>query len=323
MKGLLIAGICLLVIGILVFVFGMCAVNWNIGALGTGTQTEVRTHAVTGDFRNVSIKSIAAEGVQVLPSTDGTAYVTVAESEKITYAVTVAEGTLTVERRDSRTWFERLFSFGSGDAVLVYLPVGEYGALSVDVITGDVRLERGLSFDAVTVDATTSDVGILASVTGDVRIDLTTGDVQVRSCRVGSLSVEVTTGDVSLTDVICTGNVLVKCGSGDLTAESVDCASFTAHATTGDALLRSVIATASLTVERTTGDVTLAGVDGGEILLHTTTGDVTGTILTEKRFDPHATTGDVRVPSDGEGGLCRVNTTTGDILLRIGGATEE
>ena len=310
----LIVAIVLVAVAAIVFLVGMSAAGWDFRYFGTGAY-EMRTHATDAPFQGVSLET---DAVVILPATDGVAKVVAPEGDNFGYAVSVEDGVLTVKKSDSRSWILRVFDFGEREPVQVYLPAGEYGALAVRARTGDVSIGGGLTFASLTVDATTADIALSANVTGDAVLSLTTGDVAVRGCTLASLSVSVTTGDIAADSLTVTGDVLLKTDTGDVEMVAVRCASLTLDGTTGDAALSDVIAEGTMTVERTTGDILLSGADAAEMTIKSTTGDVRGTILTDKVFFAHTTTGDVRVPEGTTGGACRVNTTTGDILLSIG-----
>ena len=72
-----------------------------------------------------------------------------------------------------------------------------------------------------------------------------------------------------------------------------------------------------MTLTRTTGDVTFDRSDASELYVDTSTGDVTGTFLTSKIFITNTTTGKIDVPETTEGGVCKINTTTGKIIIDI------
>jgi DUF4097 and DUF4098 domain-containing protein YvlB len=81
--------------------------------------------------------------------------------------------------------------------------------------------------------------------------------------------------------------------------------------------LENLLAEEKLSVRRSTGDVEFDGVDAPEITIETSTGDIEGTLCSGKHFIADSDTGDVRVPKDSEGGTCRLNTSTGDIRVRV------
>ncbi|MBO4540501.1 MAG: hypothetical protein J5736_00795, partial [Bacilli bacterium] len=71
-------------------------------------------------------------------------------------------------------------------------------------------------------------------------------------------------------------------------------------------------------LQTSTGDVAFEDSDSPDIYIKTSTGDITGTLLTGKRFTVHVSTGKPDVPSDDPtGGICVIDTSTGDVRIRI------
>ena len=146
-------------------------------------------------------------------------------------------------------------------------------------------MPEGFSFQNAEVRLTTGDTEWMTHVVRELTVHCTTGDVTVKDVRCGALNVKVTTGEVELTKTSALGMLTVKGGSGD---------------------------------------VTLDRVDAGELNIKVTTGDVTGTLCTDKVFDTKAATGTIItptgqqiVPGQKPSNKCVVETTTGDIHLKI------
>ena len=86
---------------------------------------------------------------------------------------------------------------------------------------------------------------------------------------------------------------------------------------TGNIALSAVIAAERFSIKRSTGDVRFDRVDAAEIFVETDTGDVVGSVVTDKVFIAHSSTGRVHVPKTITGGRCEINTDTGNIKLEI------
>ena len=89
------------------------------------------------------------------------------------------------------------------------------------------------------------------------------------------------------------------------------------NVSTGDITLGKVIVNGNINIESSTGDVKFVSSDASEIFIKTSTGSVTGTLLTNKNFDCHTSTGDVNIPKIQSGGNCKITTSTGDIIITI------
>ncbi len=130
-----------------------------------------------------------------------------------------------------------------------------------------------------------------------LKIDLSTGDVNAKKTPFKSIGIDLSTGDVALTDIVC---------------EKIN-----SESSTGDITLKRVIASKSFNLESSTGDISFIDSDAPSITVETSTGDVTGTLLTGKAFKTDTSAGSVSVPQSGSGGVCNVDTSTGDIDLKI------
>jgi len=113
------------------------------------------------------------------------------------------------------------------------------------------------------------------------------------------------------------GDIFVELSTGDVYVGDISCGNFEVMGSTGDVTLKNMVAGKKLSVEMSTGDVKFDGCDAGEIMVNVSTGDVTGSLVSGKIFRAETSTGDVNVPEDGDGGVCEINTSTGDIDLWI------
>lgn len=308
-------GILLILIGGCLFVGVLAANDWDFSVFST-TKYEKNTHTVTDAWESVSVETDTAD-VRFVLSDDASVRVECYESAKEKHAVAVTDGTLSIRRVDTRKWYEHIGIFGASPKLTVYLPAGEYTALTVRVSTGDVEIPTGLSFANADIKLSTGDVRVEASVVGETKIETDTGDVAVSGATLGTLSVTTSTGDIRLSDVTCTGKLSLEVTTGDSVLTNVSCRALASNGTTGDIALHNVTAVEKLTVERDTGDVTFDRCDAEMIDVLTSTGDVGGTLRTSKIFYVDTSTGHVVVPKSTTGGACRVHTSTGDIRMSI------
>ena len=139
----------------------------------------------------------------------------------------------------------------------------------------------------------------------------------IENIAMESLNVSVSTGDVTASDIICGGDITVGVSTGDLHLTNIVCKNVISQGSTGDILLKNVIASEKFSLKRSTGDIEFDGSDAAEIFAKTTTGDVTGSLLSEKVFTAQTGTGTVKVPKTTNGGKCEINTSTGDIKIKI------
>lgn len=289
--------------------------NWDFAKLSTN-KYETREYEITDEFQNISVLADTAD-VTFLPSDGTECRVVCYEQKNASHAVAVKDGTLAVELIDTRKWYEHIgFNFKT-PKITVYMPKGEYAALTVKTDTGDVSIPREFQFKSMDVSLSTGDVTCKASATEQLKIKTSTGDITLQDVSVGSLDLAVSTGKITASGVTCESHVIMEVSTGKSVLTDVTCQSLTTKGNTGDIKLTHVMASQMLSVVRTTGDVTFDGCDAAEISVTTNTGDVEGTLLSEKIFLIDTDTGHKDVPKTTTGGKCEITTSTGDIEISI------
>ncbi|MBE6622336.1 MAG: DUF4097 domain-containing protein [Ruminococcaceae bacterium] len=293
----------------------MTVLGWDFSKLSTVSH-ETNDYTVREDFRHISVVTKTAN-VVLVATEDTKASVVCHEQKNLKHRVTVADGTLTVEVVDVRKWYEYIgISFGS-PCITVYLPRGEYGALSVKSDTGDVDVPKDFRFERIDIAGSTGDVTNGASASEAVKIKTSTGHIRVENISAQTLEFSVSTGGITASGVACEEDMTLCVSTGRTVLTDVTCQNLTSSGSTGGISLKNVIVSQTLSVRRSTGDVTFDGCDGAEIDVETDTGDVTGCLLTDKVFLTQTDTGRVSVPETVTGGPCRITTDTGDIRITI------
>ena len=275
----LIVAAALVVLGILTAVTGLALGGFEWQTL---ERTQMHSHSVTvsEDFLYIDI-DVTTANVRILPSNDGTCHASVREYGDASYNIEVKDDTLFIT--DTKNWydFEEMFSLSfRSPSIDLYLPEAYCDLLQLELTTGDVLIDKAITYGRIEIKGTTGDIHLLASAKEAV-------------------SIKTTTGDVTLSDMTCT-DARIK-------------------VTTGDVELVRVLISEKLTVDAVTGDVELSESDAAEIEISVTTGNVEATLLTGKHFTVHTTTGDISYPNNSTGGKCRITTTTGDIEIKIVG----
>ena len=314
----LVAAAVLVLAGCILFAGVMAVLGWDFGGLST-VDYESNTHEVKEFFDGISIRTDTAD-IVFAPSGDGKCTVVCYEEEGANHTVSVKNRILVVEPEDNRNvsdWVSHVGINAGSPKITVYLPRTEYTDLLIDAQTGGVEVPGDFRFRGVDISVRTGIVDLGASASGTVRIKTTTGSVRAVNLSAGELDLSVSTGRVTATGVACTGDVAVHATTGKVFLTDISCGSLTSTGSTGDISLERVIAGAGISLRRTTGDIRFDGTDAAEIDAETTTGDVTGTLLTQKVFTAHTTTGKVDVPQSATGGQCRITSSTGDIRIQV------
>ena len=311
----LIVGAALLLLGVALFGGVMSFLKWDFKRLDT-QKYQTNTYEPVGEFESISVIVKEAD-VAFLPSESDACRVVCYEDERVTHAVEIADGTLTVRVEDAKKWYHYIgFSFHH-PTVTVYLPQGEYQALSVQGNTGDVGIPKEFRFSSIDISVSTGHVKNHASVTGELCVKTSTGDIFIEDVSCGALSLSVSTGEVNTNAVACTGDASVTVGTGKAHLTDLSCKNLTTKGNTGDLFLKNVVATEKISVERSTGDVHFDSCDAAEFFILTDTGDVKGTLRSDKIFIASADTGKIEVPKTTTGGRCEITTDTGDVKIEI------
>ena len=249
-------------------------------------------------FSNVLIKTTQFD-VTIHPSETDSPRIRYPDGKDFSVSFEIENNTLTVRETDRRSWFRRIFNLAylSGQVDL-YLPSHDYQSLSIRSASGDIAIEKGLSFDHITLHTTS-------------------GDMDATMLDADSMNFSTTSGDVTLQDIRAADSISLKAVSGDLDVGTALCNSFTASTASGRITLVALQATNVLNADTVSGSIKLSDCDAHDISLKTTSGSIRGTILSEKNFDARSTSGSITLPPDGPGGTCKAKTTSGSIHLEI------
>ena len=269
--------------------------------------------------------STSFDGIEIVSDTADLTFVPANECKieytthkRITYSTAVENGVLKIKIKDSRHWFEKIFSFGGRSTLTVYLPAGEYSSLTVNQDTGDINVPADYTFGSADIKLSTGDTKFSAYVEEALQIHTSTGDITLENVSCGSLNTKVSSGKTTLTNVAVAGDASVTVSTGKSYLTNVSCTNFTSTGNTGNITMTSLIANGRIDITRNTGDVYFGGCDAAEIYVVTNTGDVKGTFLTDKIFQTKTSSGKINVPECWEGGKCKITTTTGKIEISIG-----
>lgn len=256
-----------------------------------------KNYPVSAGFTDISITEYYAD-VKLRTSRDGSISVTTRDAEDVTHTVQVVNGTLTISRPEP-TMGERWFHDDDDDpTVILYLPAGNYGSLTVNTTSGDVETAGQLNFSAANLTTVSGDVDLAGSVTGAVNCTTTSGDIELKGPTLGAVQTNTTSGDTEITGAVIQS----------LKAESVS----------GDMDLERTTASGAIEISTTSGDVELESVDAASLAIDTTSGEVEGSLLSGKNFSVSSTSGRVNVPASTAGaGACTVSTTSGSIRLTV------
>ncbi len=303
------------VIGSTLFIGALAAVMWDFTKLSAKKYTN-KEYALTQEFSNITILTDTSD-VNIIKTTEKSKVVLVQE-ENIEHKVEIKDGTLYIEQKDNRKWYEHIgLNFSSSEKITVYLPNDKYELLKITGDTSDVNLSKDITFNSVNVYVSTGDVECYSSIIENGKFRASTGDITIKNQSLGTLELEVSTGDIDLENLAVGGDVSISVSTGDVEISNLTCKNLKSKGSTGEIELESVIASEKITITRSTGSVEFNRSDASEIFVTTGTGDVKGSLLSDKIFIANTSTGDKYIPSSTSGGKCEINTSTGDIKITI------
>ena len=314
-KILLILSVLFVLVGAMIFTVGIASLNFDFTKLST-EKAEAVTYEILENFDNIAVNVNTAD-VRFEPAEDGKGKVVCRETDKVKHNAYVNDGTLTVDRVDTRKWYSYIGVNFVDMEITVYLPKREYSLLSVETNTGDITLSGDVTFENVKAVTDTGDISVAMSEFGHFELSTDTGDVTLTDVSADEIEIEADTGSIEIKSAEAKGKVVIETDTGDVSVTDLACQSFETESDTGDILLSRVCSADSLTVNTSTGDVIFDHADASSIFVETNTGDVEGTLDTEKVFITETSTGKVNVPKSITGGRCEIVTSTGDIEIEI------
>lgn len=314
MKKFLIA---LLVIGILLAIAGGIIFGVSYSKAKMDTNIETKTYDIEEVFTNFEF-DVDISDVEFKVSEDGKTKVEVKETEDYAHIVKVEDGTLKVKQQDDRKWYNRVFVFNLGSMkVTVYMPAGAYGDLNVDASTGYIRIPHDFSFNSINLDLSTGDMYISSNVVNTLKIKASTGDANLSDMTAKNIDLHASTGKANFSNVQVEETIKVDLSTGKTIFENVTAKNYVHESSTGKVNLKNVIIAEEMDLETSTGAITFEDCDAARITIKTDTGDVRGTLLTAKIFSVRTDTGKFDVPTSTEGGLCKIDTDTGNVSIQI------
>ena len=311
----LIVATSLILIGAIIFSGMMSMLKWDFSKLSTA-KFQTNTYEITENYKNISIISDTANISLIATDSDKTTIVC-NEEINLKHSVTVKDDTLLIEINDTRKWYEYISVSFAIQSITINLPKGEYGALSINTDTSDVKIPNDFKFESLDISLSTGDVTNLASATDFIKIKTSTGNIDTKNISANSVSLNASTGKISAENLNSNGDIKLKVSTGKTNLSNIKCKNLISSGSTGDIYLNNVISTEKFDIKRSTGNVKFELCDAAELLVTTDTGNIKGSLLSDKVFITKTDTGKIDVPKTLTGGKCEISTDTGDIIITI------
>ncbi|MBQ3795959.1 MAG: DUF4097 family beta strand repeat protein [Butyrivibrio sp.] len=283
--------------GLSMAISAVLSVGGNFRNMFGTVEYQEQTKEITEAFDDIDI-DVKDQDLYIKKSTDKRAYFICSESKNIKYNVSVSGKTLKIEEKsENKLWH---FSFGDMDShpAQLYLPEDKYNNLKAHVGSGDMYLQESFELGNVDLKVGSGNIYLDKVIADAVNLKTGSGQIWFTGSQTVSTSIHSGSGDLTAQDIACKKGFSVDTGSGKL-------------------FLSNVTSTESFYAKASSGDIFLESCDSIKMELRSGSGDITGSIKTAKTFDAHAGSGDVRVPTDGNGGNCLIKTGSGDIEITV------
>ena len=291
---------------------GLVALDLGVSLIYNKATETTSTHELKSSFNKINI-DVSTSDVEFIKVDEGYGKVVCKETKKFKHTVKVEDNTLKIDF-DYKYRFNFLM-LSPSFKVQVYIPNTTEYDLNAIRSTGDISVGKDFTFTDVKLGGSTGDVEFSANVKNKVNIESSTGRVSISNMKPASIDIEISTGSMHLKDINCSGNIELKSTTGDKYLTNVKAKNLKVIASTGDTRIDNVILSEKLSVNASTGKVRIVESDANEIEIKTSTGDVDANFLTSKIVYAKTSTGDVDVPKSTSGGLCTIETSTGDIKV--------
>lgn len=302
--------------GAIIFGGVMMSGKWGFRDL-FNSELEKTDFQIGESFSHISVENSTAD-IRVLPSEGDGVTVKCVNKKYVEYSCKVDADTLYITAEDTRAWYEHIsFMEFSGSVVTIYLPVAEYGELTVKNATGDVEISKDFTFKSIDVSLSTGDVKCGASVKEKLGIKTATGEITVSGVTAENAELSATTGKIRATDLTCKGDIKLSVDSGKCILENISCKNFSSTGDTGDISVKRLTSDGKVRITRNTGDVNFESWNAKDVEIKTSTGDVKGSFVSDMVIFASSDTGRVSVPKFTTGGQCDIITGTGNIIIEI------
>lgn len=293
-------------------ILALTAISVTISLVAKNVNQVTETYELDKSFNKIKV-DVDTSDVEFIKVNEGYGKVICKESKEHKHTVKIEDDTLKIEFDHK---YVIHFGFASPDyKVQVYIPTTNEYDLDAVHTTGDFRIASDFTFTNIKVKGATGDNIISSNVKNSLNISCSTGKISISNMNPTSIYIESSTGDAYLKDINCIGNINMKSTTGKKQFDNVKAQNLTLDSSTGASRLDKVTLVSKLSISASTGDVRISQSDAAEIDIKLTTGDVRAEFLTSKIVYAKSITGRVDVPKSTTGGLCSIETSTGDIKV--------
>lgn len=329
-KILIIASVAAVIVGIIIGICGLCAMDFDFTKL-SNVRYETVTYPITKSFNNINI-DISSEDVDFNFSETEKCEVTCLQDDDISYTVEVIDDTLTIKYNDTGKMHFVYFGFNfTNPKITISLPKKDYGSLYLKSGSGSINIPENFHFSNANVFSSSGEIYYFAETLNKLNIETSSGDFSIGNTKATNVIANAKSGDINIFSSEITSSIEVNATSGNITLSDITASNISAECNSGEQILKNVIAHENINAQTTSGDIDLINSDSHNICISSKSGDVYGSLLTEKIFMTDTQSGDVDIPSyntlfgNGDNisfdnelpGKCEITTSSGDITIVV------
>ena len=248
----LIVAAALVFLGTIMFSATLFFADWDFSKIST-TKYEQNSYNISDSFENIWIDTDTAD-IKFLLSGNGECKVECFEEKKARHEVKIENGTLFINEKEVKAWYDYInIGFGT-PKITVYLPKADFSSVYIKESTGDI------SFSKLSVK--------------DIDLSLSTGDILLSDVKCENLVTKGSTGEVELKKVIASNKFDIKRSTGDIELNVCDAAEIFIETDTGD-VEGSLLSPKTFATKTSTGEIHVPQTnEGGLCQITTSTGDI-------------------------------------------------
>ena len=275
------------------------------------------TIELTELYGNIDIK-LKTTNIQLIKSAEPMTKLVIKETKKVIHSAEVSDNTLKITVDDQRKWFEKIFNFNDYKIkVDAYIPEANFESLVINSETGDITIPADFTFEKANIKASTGNIHFSGNVSKDLEVKTSTGNINISDVKPQNLIAKASTGNIVLNKVEVEEKITINGSTGNATLNDSKSKDLSINLSTGNIKLINYVASNDMELIVSTGNIKFENSDANTIYAKASTGDIKGTLLTGKSFDAESDTGKVTVPVGSTGGLCKLRTDTGRILIEL------
>lgn len=312
---LLVGGLAV-VFGTIITVTAFLIMGGNIENISKGDY-EMIEYKVEDVFNKIEVNALDAN-VNIFYVENDECKVVCAENEYVKHLVSVSDEKLSISREIKKNILYYTDLFSNSKIINVFLPANSYSELDIKSNSGTIKITDHFEFNQVILNSKSGNIAISdINVNDDLSITAESGSIKVESINAKSISLKSRSGSLSLSKLDVINSLKLNTESGVVKVSNSNSSNITISTTSGSIKLIDVEVKEKLTLTSRSGAVNLENSDAKDLNIKTSSGSVVGTLKTSKIFITTSSSGTIDVPKTTVGGVCEVETKSGNIKFSI------